>query len=135
MILGKPLVTFLFEHGAFTASSTDVTAAALLFYAIGLFAQGGIEILSRGFYALSDTRTPVTFAVVCMVANLLLCLAFVGPFGVRGLGLALSLSAILEFSLLFRALRVRLVGLEEDRLATHSSSQRRRRSSWLRSLD
>lgn len=117
MILGKPLVTFLFEHGAFTASSTDVTAAALLFYAIGLFAQGGIEILSRGFYALSDTRTPVTFAVVCVVTNLLLCLALVGPFGVRGLGLALSLSAILEFSLLFRALRVRLVGLEEDRLA------------------
>ena len=116
MILGKPLVTFLFEHGAFTASSTDVTAAALVFYAIGLFAQGGIEILSRGFYALSDTRTPVTFAVVCMVANVMLCLAFVGPFGVRGLGLALSLSAILEFSLLFRALRVKLVGLEEERL-------------------
>ena len=53
MILAKPLVTFLFEHGAFTSSSTDVTAAALVFYAIGLFAQGGIEILSRGFYALS----------------------------------------------------------------------------------
>ncbi|HUS82494.1 MAG TPA: murein biosynthesis integral membrane protein MurJ [Dehalococcoidia bacterium] len=118
MILGKPLVTFLFEHGAFTASSTDVTAAALVFYAIGLFAQGGIEILSRGFYALSDTRTPVTFAVVAMVANLVLCLIFVGPLGVRGLGLALSLSAILEFSLLFRALRVRIVGLEEDRLVS-----------------
>lgn len=117
MILGKPLVTFLFEHGAFSASSTDVTVAALLFYAIGLFAQGGIEILSRGFYALSDTRTPVTFAVAAMVANLLLCLILVGPFGVRGLGLALSLSAILEFSLLFRSLRSRLVGLEEDRLA------------------
>jgi peptidoglycan biosynthesis protein MviN/MurJ (putative lipid II flippase) len=47
----------------------------------------------------------------------LLCLAFVAPFGVRGLGLALSLSAILEFLLLFRALRVKLVGLDEDRLA------------------
>ena len=86
--------------------------ASLLFYAIGLFAHGGIEILSRGFYALSYTRTPVTFAVAAMVANLLLCLILVGPFGVRGLGLALSLSAILEFSLLFRSLRSRLVGLE-----------------------
>jgi putative peptidoglycan lipid II flippase len=47
MILGKTLVTFLFEHGAFTASSTDVTVDALLFYSIGLFALGGIEILSR----------------------------------------------------------------------------------------
>ncbi len=116
MILGKPLVTFLFEHGAFTAASTDITVAVLFFYAIGLFAQGGIEILSRGFYALSDTRTPVAFAVASMVANLLLCLMLVGPFGVKGLGLALSLSAILEFSLLFRALRKRLGGLDEEKL-------------------
>ena len=86
MILGKPLVTFLFEHGAFTASSTDVTTAALVFYSIGLCAQGGIEILSRGFYALSDTRTPVTFAVVCMVANLVLCLILVGPWACEGSG-------------------------------------------------
>ncbi|MGD0115424.1 MAG: murein biosynthesis integral membrane protein MurJ [Dehalococcoidia bacterium] len=116
MILGKPLVTFLFEHGAFTAASTDITVAVLFFYAIGLFAQGGIEILSRGFYALSDTRTPVAFAVASMVANLLLCLVLVGSFGVKGLGLALSLSAILEFSLLFRALRKRLGGLDEEKL-------------------
>jgi putative peptidoglycan lipid II flippase len=113
MILGKPLVAFFFEHGAFSAASTDITVAALLFYAIGLFALSGIEILSRGFYALSDTRTPVAFAVVSMLANLILCLILVGPFGVRGLGLALSLSAILEFSLLFRVLRRRMFGLEE----------------------
>jgi len=113
MILGKPLVAFFFEHGAFSAASTDITVAALLFYAIGLFALSGIEILSRGFYALSDTRTPVAFAVVSMLANLILCLILVGPFGIRGLGLALSLSAILEFSLLFRVLRRRMFGLEE----------------------
>jgi putative peptidoglycan lipid II flippase len=117
MILGKPLVAFFFEHGAFTAASTDITVAALLFYAIGLFALSGIEILSRGFYALSDTRTPVTFAVVSMLANLILCLILVGPFGVRGLGLALSLSAILEFFLLFRVLRRRMFGLDERHVA------------------
>jgi putative peptidoglycan lipid II flippase len=116
MILGKPLVAFFFEHGAFSAASTDITVAALLFYAIGLFALSGIEILSRGFYALSDTRTPVAFAVVSMLANLILCLILVGPFGVRGLGLALSLSAILEFSLLFRVLRRRMFGLEEGHI-------------------
>jgi putative peptidoglycan lipid II flippase len=116
MILGKPLVTFLFEHGAFTAASTDITVAALLFYSIGLFAHSGIEILSRGFYALSDTRTPVAFAITSMIANLTLCLIFVGPFGVRGLGLALSLSAILEFYLLFRVLRRRTFGLDEGHI-------------------
>ncbi len=116
MILGKPLITFLFERGAFTAASTDVTVAALLFYAIGLSAHSGIEILSRGFYALGDTRTPVAFAIVSMLANLILCLLLVGPMGVRGLGLALSLSAILECSLLFRVLRRRLWGLDEGHI-------------------
>jgi putative peptidoglycan lipid II flippase len=117
MILSEPLVAFLFQRGAFTAASTDVTSGVLLFYAVGLFAHAGIEILSRGFYALGDTRTPVKFAVAAVAANLLLCLTFVDPFGVRGLALAMSLATVLEFSLLFRALNGRLDGLEADRLA------------------
>lgn len=116
MILGEPLVTFLFEHGAFTEASTDITVAALLFYAIGLFAHAGIEILSRGFYALGDTRTPVFFAVVSMLTNLVLSLMLVVPLEVRGLALALSLAAIMEFFFLFRVLSRRLGGLEEGRI-------------------
>ena len=116
MILGEPLVTFLFEHGAFTEASTDITVAALLFYSLGLFAHSGIEILSRGFYAMGDTRTPVLFAVLSMLANLVLSLILVVPLEVRGLALALSLAAIMEFVLLFRVLSRRLGGLEEGRI-------------------
>lgn len=121
MILGRPLLTFFFEHGAFTAASTDITLDALVFYALGLFALAGTEILSRGFYALSDTRTPVKFAVVSMVANLILCLILVNPLEVRGLGLAYSLSAILEFALLFSVLRQRLSGLDDRQVAASAA--------------
>jgi len=115
MLLGQPLVTFLFQRGAFDAGSTNVTTSALVFYSIGLFALGGIEILSRGFYALGDTRTPVTFAVVSMVLNLIFCLMLVVvfPLEVRGLALAMSLASSVEFFLLFRALSRRMGGLEE----------------------
>jgi len=116
MILSEPLIAFLFERGAFSAASTDITEAVVLFYAIGVFAHSGIEILSRGFYSLGDTRTPVLFAVVSLVTNLVLCLIFVGPFGVRGLALAMSLATILEFVLLLRALDRRLEGLHLDHL-------------------
>jgi putative peptidoglycan lipid II flippase len=116
MILSEPLIAFLFERGAFTAASTDITEGVLLFFAVGLFAHAGIEILSRGFYALGDTRTPVKFAAAAVVANLLLCLVFVDPFGVRGLAMAMSLATVLEFSLLLRALNRRLEGLEVDHL-------------------
>ena len=117
MILSKPLVAFLFERGAFTQTSTDLTQAALLFYAIGLFAHAAIEILSRGFYALSDTRTPVAFAVVALVTNLILSAILVGPFEVRGLALAVSLATILEAALLFWTLRARLERLDLRALA------------------
>jgi putative peptidoglycan lipid II flippase len=112
MILAHPLVTFLFQHGAFTKSSTDITQAALLFYAIGLTGHAAIEILSRGFYSLSDTRTPVAFAIVSLVTNLILSAILVGPLGVRGLALSVSLATLLEAALLFWTLRGRLEGLD-----------------------
>ncbi|MEX0785849.1 MAG: murein biosynthesis integral membrane protein MurJ [Dehalococcoidia bacterium] len=112
IVLSEPLVAFLFQRGAFTESSTEITQAALVFYAIGLFAHAAIEILSRGFYAMSDTRTPVTFAIVSLVANLILCAIFVVPFELRGLALAVSLATILEAALLFQALNMRIGGLD-----------------------
>jgi putative peptidoglycan lipid II flippase len=117
MIVAYPLTSVLLRSGAFDASSSDLVAGALMMYALGLFAHSGIEILSRGFYALSDTRTPVTFAVLSMAINLVLCLLLVGPFEVNGLAISLSIAAIVEFVLLGRALAVRLRGLDDARLA------------------
>jgi putative peptidoglycan lipid II flippase len=109
MILSKPLVAFLFN---FSESSTDITQKALLFYSIGLVGHAAIEILSRGFYALSDTRTPVVFAIVSLGTNLILSSIFVWPFGVSGLALAVSLATLLEAGLLFVTLRGRIEGLD-----------------------
>ena len=118
MILSEPLVTFLFQRGAFTAASTDITVSALVFYSLGLFALGGIEILSRGFYALGDTRTPVFFAVLSMLLNLFFSMVLVVglDMGVRGLAASLSLASVAEFFLLLRVLSRRLGGLEEGHI-------------------
>ncbi|MGB2695637.1 MAG: murein biosynthesis integral membrane protein MurJ [Dehalococcoidia bacterium] len=112
IVLSTPLVTFLFRHGAFTDASSGVTRDALIFYSIGLFAHAAIEILSRGFYALSDTRTPVAFALVALAANLILSVILVGPLEVRGLALAVSLASIANAGLLFWRLNERLGGLD-----------------------
>ena len=117
MVLSGPLVAFLFQRGAFSEAATDITQAALLFYAIGLFAHAAIEILSRAFYALGDTRTPVMYAVVAVVANLILSAALVGPLEIKGLALAISLATVIEVTLLFAALRLRLEGLDLRALA------------------
>ncbi len=107
-LLATPMVRMLFERGAFNAQSSDLVAAALVWYAVAVFAHAGIEILSRGFYAIADTRTPVFFAVMAVIVNAALAAALVGPFGLRGLAAATSAAALIEFVLLFIALVRRL---------------------------
>ena len=118
LLLSGPLVESLFERGEFSPASTDLTSGVLTLFAVGLFAFAAAEILSRGFYALGDTRTPVAFAVVAVVTNLILSLVFVGPLEARGLALAVSLATILEAVLLFWALHARLRGLDLRSLAS-----------------
>lgn len=117
VILAMPITAFLLRSGSFDQSSTDLVAGALVFYAVGLFAHSGIEIVSRGFYALSDTRTPVAFAVLSMAINLVLSLALVWPFGIKGLAAALSVATIVEFTFLTRNLGRRIGGLDARHLA------------------
>ena len=111
-ILARPAIQILLERGEFDATSTDMVVDALVFYAAGIAAMGGVEILSRGFYALSDTRTPVTIAVITMALNVAFAALLVQPFGIAGLAGAASLASLVEFGLLLRLLDVRVGGLE-----------------------
>jgi putative peptidoglycan lipid II flippase len=119
MILSEPLIAFFLENGvgifgsgAFDEASTELTAPPLLFYAIGLPAHAAIEILSRGFYSVGDTRTPVAFAIASLVINVVLSVILVGPLELRGLALSLSVATIVEAALLFWTLHLRLDGLD-----------------------
>ena len=108
LLLRDSIVVTLLEHGAFDAAASQLVSDALLFYSIGVFAHAAIEIVSRGFYALGDTRTPVALAISSMLLNIILSALLVGPMGLKGLALALSVSAIAEFVLLALLLNSRL---------------------------
>jgi putative peptidoglycan lipid II flippase len=116
IVLGEPIVRALLERGEFGAASTALTVAALRFYALGLLGQATVEIVTRAFYALQDTRTPVVVAALAMAANLLFALLLRPGLGHRGLALALSLASLLEAGLLLWLVRRRLHGLDEGRL-------------------
>jgi putative peptidoglycan lipid II flippase len=108
IVLREPIVALLFQRGQFDAAAVHMTAQALLFYAVGLWAVSAGRIVVSVFYAHSDTRTPVQIAVIATLVNLLFCLALMGPLSHSGLALSASLSAVVSFVLLLRALRVKL---------------------------
>jgi putative peptidoglycan lipid II flippase len=108
IILREPIVRLLFERGAFDPVTTRLTAEALLYYAVGLWAFSGVRIVVAAFYALQDTKTPVVMAVISLVVNVVLSLLLMGPMRHGGLALATSLASGVNFILLVRALRKRL---------------------------
>ena len=118
ILLRYPLIRVLYQRGAFTDRSTELVAWALLFYAAGLVGHALVEILSRAFYAMHDTRTPVTVGVITMGGNIGLSLLFaawfeqIGLMPHGGLALANSLATGLECVVLIFLIRRRLGGLE-----------------------
>ena len=104
IILREPIVALLFKRGAFNLENTRLTAVALLYYCLGLWAFSGVRIVISTFYALQDTRTPVKMGIVSVVANVILGILLMGPLAHGGLALATSLASMLNLGLLVHAL-------------------------------
>jgi putative peptidoglycan lipid II flippase len=116
MVLAHPIVAVLLERGRFTPADTAATAAALMFYAPGLLGYSAVKIASPSFYALRDSRTPVTVSVLSVIANLVLNLLLVRVMGYRGLALGTAIAAIFNAGALLWLLERRLEGLEGRRI-------------------
>lgn len=112
ILLREPLTGLLLQRGRFDPSSTTTVAWALQFYALGLVAHSTLEIVTRAFYSLHDTRTPVLIGAGAMTVNIILSLILIGPLLHGGLALANSLATIGETAVLLVLMRRRLGGLE-----------------------
>lgn len=92
----KSIVQVILEHGVFDQEAVRLTADALAFFAAGLIAYAVVEVLTRVFYGMNDTRTPVIAGVVTIGLNIVLCAVLVGPYESAGLALSLSLTTAIE---------------------------------------
>lgn len=108
MIFAEPVVRLLFGRGAFDPQAILMTSNALFFYSIGMIGFGLREVLSRAFYSLQDTKTPMINAAIAMIMNIILNILFSRLMGIGGLALATSISAIFCTGLLFISLRKKI---------------------------
>jgi len=130
MVLGEPIVKLLIERQAWTPQATAGTAWALAFFAMGVAGHALLEVLSRAFYALSDTRTPVTVGVISLLANIVLSVVFIRFIGeegslargpIAGLALANSLTTLIEAGVLWALLQRRVLSLDSRGLIQRCS--------------
>lgn len=105
-----PVVQTLFQTGAFSSESTELVAAPLAFLAAGLVSYALVEALTRAFYAMHDTRTPVTAGILIIALNIGLGIALLDRLGYLGLALALSASTTVEAVILAAVLHRRIGG-------------------------
>lgn len=111
-VLGKPAIFLIFQHGAFTKHSTELTTLALLGYAVGLPGSIAVELLVRGFYSLKDAYTPLLIDILILASRVAIIGLFldimVGPSAILAIPLATSVIATAQALLLCVLLVLRL---------------------------
>ncbi len=117
--LAEPMIRLLFERGRFNVESTFNSALALKCLAPGLVAFSVVNVLARAFYALGDVRTPMRISVFCLAINVVFSALLVWRFKQAGLGIANTMSAVINMSLLFYALRRKLKTLDSGIFLRH----------------
>jgi putative peptidoglycan lipid II flippase len=100
LILAGPLLSTLFQGGAFSEFDVIMARKSLMAFAIGIQAFMLIKVLASGFYARQDIKTPVKIAVVAIITNMILNAILIFPLKHAGLALATSITAFLNAGLL-----------------------------------
>jgi len=113
IVLAQPILSVLFERGAFTSGDVVRTAGAMQYFAVGLLGIAASLVLTRTFFAMRDSRTPVIVAICVMAQNIVLSALLVGPYGVNGLAIANSASSLTETLILFWLLHKRIGPVDE----------------------
>jgi putative peptidoglycan lipid II flippase len=114
IVLNVPIIRLLFKTGKFTEQDVLLTAFVLAFYSFGLLGQSGIQIITRGFYAVQDTKTPVKLAFLALVINAVLNYIFVkfSSLAIGGIAFSYSLTSVINMLLLYKALSNKINGLK-----------------------
>jgi len=111
--LRVPIISVLFQRGAFDMQATIMTSQALLFYAVGLWAFSVIRVIVSAFYSLQDTKSPMKAAIVALVVNVVFSVLLMFPLQHGGLALATSIASAVNVVMLSIVLR-RKIGMFLD---------------------
>ncbi len=108
MALHLPIISVLFQRGAFDAQAAIYTGQALFCYALGLWAFSVLRVFISSFYSLQDSKWPLKAAIITLIVNVLFSLALMYPLKHNGIALAGSISATVNVLILAFVLRKKI---------------------------
>ena len=108
LVMSRPIIGALLQHGKFTAANADLTARALTGLSLGLVGYSIYLFALRGFYAHQDTRTPFLINVVQNIINIILAFALVSKYDVLGLGIAFAVSYLVGAVIALLTLQIKV---------------------------
>jgi putative peptidoglycan lipid II flippase len=101
MVLRYEIVLILFQRGKFDATATEHLAVVLIFLLVGAFAMTANTIVPRAYYATQDTLFPAIYGTIAVLLSIPLYMMGLQIMGTNGVALAISLSCILQVTVLY----------------------------------
>jgi putative peptidoglycan lipid II flippase len=103
LVLRIPIVRLIYGAAQFDWAATVLTSTTLAFFSISIFAQALIYLVSRGFYALHDTKTPLIIGA--LTTGLMIAIGalfiFIYHYGIQSIAIAYSIGSIVNILVLF----------------------------------
>jgi putative peptidoglycan lipid II flippase len=106
--LRVPIISVLFQRGAFDIQSTLLTAQALLYYALGLWAFSVVRVIVSALYSLQDAKSPMKAAIVALIVNVVCSVILMFPLKHGGLAFATSIATAVNVIMLSVILKKRI---------------------------
>lgn len=115
-VLAYPIISTLFQRGAFGENESNLVSQALMFYSLGLPSFVLVKVMEPSFFSRGDTKTPMKIAILCLINNVILNYVFyILEMGFIGIILASVFSTYLNLTLLISNLiRKKLFYFEKD---------------------
>ncbi len=101
MVLRHEVVLLLFQRGKFDTAATEMTSQVLIYLLVGAYAFSAQTIVTRGYYAIQNTVFPAVFGTLAVLFSIPLYLYGIKLMGVRGVALAISISAFIQVALIY----------------------------------
>lgn len=108
VLFAKPIVQLVYMRGAFDAKSVELTISPFIFYTLGLIPMGLVQLYSKAFYSLLDTKTPLYVALISTFINVFFNIILMPRMGAGGLALGTSISVWFNALYLFFKLRSKI---------------------------